>query len=66
MLSEGTNSENVFCGVLVEEGREDPNTTISGPPSARQRYAIEKAFRWRADMAFRVRAQNGPTLILAW
>ena len=27
-----------FC--LVDEGREDPNTTISGPSSARQRNAI--------------------------
>ena len=25
---------------LVDEGREDPNTTISGPSSARQRSAI--------------------------
>ena len=31
------------------ERREDPNTTQSGPPSARQRNAIEMAFRWRAD-----------------
>ena len=36
------------------ETREDPNTTISGPSSARQRYAIYMAFRWRAD--------DGPTL----
>ena len=34
--------------------REDPNTTISGPSSARQRSAIYMAFRWRAD--------DGPTL----
>ena len=39
---------------LVDEGREDPNTTISGPSSARQRNAILMAFRWRAD--------DGPTL----
>ena len=26
--------------VLVDEGREDPNTSISGPSSARQRNAI--------------------------
>ena len=39
---------------LVDEGREDPNTTISGPWSARQRNAILMAFRWRAD--------DGPTL----
>ena len=30
---------------LVYEGREDPNTTISGPLSARQRNAI----RWSAE-----------------
>ena len=41
----GSNFENVyFCFVLfsflVDEGREDPNTTISGPSSARQRNAI--------------------------
>ena len=39
---------------LVDEGREDPNTTISGPSSAHQRNAIKMAFRWRAD--------DGPTL----
>ena len=38
---------------IVDEGWEDPNTTISGPSSARQRNAIYMAFRWRA---------NGPTL----
>ena len=36
------------------ETREDPNTTISGPSSARQRSPIYMAFRWRAD--------DGPTL----
>ena len=36
------------------ETREDPNTTISGPSSARQRSAVYMAFRWRAD--------DGPTL----
>ena len=35
--------------LLVDEGWEDPNTTISGPLSARKRNAIEMAFRWRAD-----------------
>ena len=29
---------------LVDEGMEDPNATISGPPSARQRNAIYIAF----------------------
>ena len=40
--------------LLVEEGREVPNTTISGPLLARKRSAIEKAFCWRAV--------DGPTL----
>ena len=39
---------------LVHEGIGDPNTAINGPSSARQRNAIEMAFRWRAD--------DGPTL----
>ena len=34
---------------LVDEGREVPNTTISGPSLARQGNAIEMAFRWHAD-----------------
>ena len=33
------------------ETREDLNTTISGPSSARQRSTIYLAFRWRADDA---------------
>ena len=33
----------VFC--LVDEGREDPNSTISGPSSARHRN--ETPFKWR-------------------
>ena len=33
----GSNFDNVFS---VDERREDPNTTISGPPSVRQRNAI--------------------------
>ena len=39
---------------LVDEGRKDPNTTISGPSSARQRNTIYMAFPWCADV--------GPTL----
>ena len=39
---------------FFDEGREDSNTTISGPSTARQRNAIQMAFRWRAD--------GGPTL----
>ena len=36
-------------GALVDEEKENPNTSISGPSSARQRNAIEMAFRWCAD-----------------
>ena len=42
------------CCFLDDEGRKDPNTTISGPSSTHQRNAISMAFRWRADV--------GPTL----
>ena len=38
----------------VYEGREDPNTTISAPSSARHRNAILMTCRWRA--------KDGPTL----
>ena len=44
----GFNSDNVF--VLVDEGRDDPNTTKSEPSPAHKR----NTFRWRAD--------DGPTL----
>ena len=37
----GSNFESVFF--LVDEGRKDPDTTISGPSSVRQR----NAFKWR-------------------
>ena len=40
--------------VLVDEGREDPNITMNGPSSARQRNVIQMALRWRTD--------DGPTL----
>ena len=52
----GSKFDNVFYSIsfYVDEGREDPNTTISGPSSACQRNAIEMAFRWRTD--------DGPTL----
>ena len=40
--------------LLFDEGIMDPNTAINGPSSARQRNAIVMAFRWRAD--------DGPTL----
>ena len=39
---------------LVNEGREGPHTDISGPSLARRRNAVYMAFRWRAD--------DGPTL----
>ena len=39
---------------LVDVGIEDPNVTINGPSSACQRNVISMAFRWRAD--------DGPTL----
>ena len=42
----GSNFDNFL---LVDEGREDPNTTISGPSSASQRNAIYMAFGWQAD-----------------
>ena len=48
--------DNVFIYFifLVNEGIDDPNAILSGPSSARQRNAISMAFRWRAD--------DGPTL----
>ena len=49
----GSNFDNVFFVVfLVDEGWDDRNTTLSGLSSARQRNSM--AFRWRAD--------DGPTL----
>ena len=53
----GSTFDNVFFMgffFLVDEGIEDPITTINGPSSARQGNAIEMAFRWQAD--------DGPTL----
>ena len=40
-------SDKVF--LLVDGAIEDPNTALIGPSSARQRNAIEMAFRLRAD-----------------
>ena len=57
VLSEGSKFDNVsflFYFFLIDDGIEDPNTTINGPPSARQRNAIK--------MAFHRRANDGPTL----
>ena len=41
VLSEGANFANgFFCvSILADEGSEDPNTTLNGPSSARQRNA---------------------------
>ena len=39
---------------FFDEGREEPNSAKSGTSSAHQQNAILMAFRWRAD--------NGPTL----
>ena len=47
--------DNVFLCFFfsVDEGRDDPNTTISGPTLARQQNAFE--------MAFLCRTNDGPT-----
>ena len=42
----GSNFDNFF---LFDEGKNDTNTTFSGPSTTRQRNAILMAFRWRAD-----------------
>ena len=55
VLSEGSNFNFLCLFSFFDEGRKDSNTTISGPSTARQRNAIQMAFRWRAD--------GGPTLI---
>ena len=40
----GSNSDRFFlCVFLVDEGREDRSTTLSGPSSSRQ----QKAIKWR-------------------
>ena len=48
----GSNFDKGFF--LVDEGREDQNTTISGLSLTRQRNTILMVFRWHAD--------NDPTL----
>ena len=51
----GSNFDGVFLGdILVDEGREDPSTTLSRKSSARRQKAILMAFCWHAD--------GGPTL----
>ena len=47
----GSNFDNIF---LIDEGREDLNTTISRPSSARQENAVLMVFHWLTD--------DGPTL----
>ena len=46
-FSEGSNFDNIFfiylCVFIVDEGRDDPDTTISEPSSALKR----NAFKWR-------------------
>ena len=46
-----SDSDKLFFCVLFfhDEGSEDPNTTKSGPSSARQPNAIKMLFSWRAD-----------------
>ena len=44
-----SNFDNVFFFFLVDEGRYDPNTTLSGPSSASQLNANYLAFCWSAD-----------------
>ena len=47
-------SEGYNFNFFFDKGRKDSNTTIKGPSTARQRNAIQMAFRWWAD--------GGPTL----
>ena len=53
-LQSGSNFDYVTLLFFFDDWREDPNTTISGPSSARQRNAIQMAFCWWPD--------GGPTL----
>ena len=50
----GSKNDSFFVVFLVDEGIEDPNTTVNGPSSARQWNTIHMAFPWWAD--------EGPTL----
>ena len=56
VLPEGSNSDGFFS----DKGKEDLNTTKSGPSLAHQRNAIKMAFQIK--MAFRWRADDDPTL----
>ena len=70
----GSNTDNVFF--LVDEGREDPSTTISGLSSAMRwraddGHGVSLACRWRfagvpmMAMTFRWRADDGHDVSLA-
>ena len=53
LCQRGSNFDIVVVVVFLDdEGRKDPNTTISGPSSTHQRNAISMAFRWRADVGW--------------
>ena len=43
-VREGPTLTTFFYFFLVEEGRDDPNSTVNGPLSARQQNTILKAF----------------------
>ena len=49
---------------FVDEGRQDPNTTVRGPSSASQRNAISMAFRWRAADGTTLNDGLGSSVIL--
>ena len=47
----GSNFDGLLVVFLVDKGREDPNTAISGPMSARQRNASKWRFAGVSMMA---------------
>ena len=51
-----------FLFFLVDEGREDPSTTIRGPSSARQRNAITWRFTGVPMMAIKWRFAGVPMM----
>ena len=56
----GSNSDNLF---LVDEGREDPNTTKTGPSSARQRNADNGTTLNAGLVALRFFSGSGPVVL---
>ena len=52
----GGSNFDFFFKLTRVETREDPNTTISWPSSARQLFAIYMAYRWRADDGLTLKA----------